>query len=105
MPFVMPLLQKKMMVMEILITTSRNQLIKLYILFIPNVAVAMILQKYLTVCLLQEKSLISVFKIRTMASQMVNLELQKNKIMLNFNVLVIDQIVHKMDRLFLDGLV
>ena len=51
------------------------------------------------------KSLIPVFKIREMASQMVNLELQKNKIMLNFNVLVIDQIVYKMDRLFLDGLV
>ena len=55
MPFVMPLLQKEMMVMEILLLTSRNQMIKLYILFIPNVAVAMILQKYLTVCLLQEK--------------------------------------------------
>ena len=49
------------------------------------------------------KSLIPVFKIREMASQMVNLELQKNKIMLNFNVLVIDQIAYKMDRLFLDG--
>ena len=97
----MPLLQKKMMVMEILLTTSRNQMIKLYFLFTPNVAVAMILQKYLTAT---GKSLISIFKIRVMASQKVNVEWQKT-IMLNFNVLVIDQIAYKMDRLFLDGLV
>ena len=51
------------------------------------------------------KRLIPVLKIRAIASQMVNLQLQKNKIMLMFNVLVIDQIVYEMDRLFLDGLV
>ena len=72
----MPLLQKEMMVMEILLLTSRNQMIKLYFLYTPNVAVAMILQKYNCVPA-TGKSLTPVYKIREMESQMVNLELQK----------------------------
>ena len=103
MPFVMQRLQKEMMAIK---RNSINNLTPpddciLYFLFTPNVAVAIILQNYLTAT---GKSLISIFKIRVMASQKVNVEWQKT-IMLNFNVLVMDQIAYKMDRLFLDGLV
>ena len=69
-------LQKEMMVIKenfINNLTPPDDCI-LYFLFTPNGAVAIILQNYLTAT---GKSLISIFKIRVMASQKVNVELQK----------------------------